>query len=93
MDKTKAKYIGKILKPDHFPHGLLWIKTSLETLGIFITNDPDENYLLNYKPKLAELKNLLNIWKQSPIPKRKDYYNQHNSFGTINICSKYNRYS
>ncbi len=67
IDKTKAKYIGKILKPDHFPHGLSWIKTLLETLGIFITNHPDENYLLNYKPKLAELKNLLNIWKQRTL--------------------------
>ncbi len=64
MDKTKTKHIGKILKRDHFPHGLSWIKTPLETLCIFITNDLDENYLLNYKPKFAELKNLLNIWKQ-----------------------------
>ncbi len=45
MDKTKAKYIGKIQKTDHVPHGLSWIKTPLETLGIFITNDPVENYL------------------------------------------------
>ncbi len=67
INKTKAKYIGKILKPDHFPRGHLWIKTPLETLGIFITNDPDENYLLNYKPKFAELKNLLNIWKQRAV--------------------------
>ncbi len=34
---------------------------------MFITNDPDENYLLNYKPKLAELKNLSNIWKQRAL--------------------------
>ncbi len=46
---------------------LSWIKTHLETLGIFITNDPDDNYLLNYKPQLAELKNLLNIWKQRAL--------------------------
>ncbi len=42
-------------------------QNTLETLGIFITNDSDENYLLNYKPKLAELKNLLNIWKQRTL--------------------------
>ncbi len=67
INKTKAKYIGKILKPDHFPRGLLWIKTPLQPLGIFITNDPDKYYLLNYKLKLAELKNLLNIWKQRAL--------------------------
>ncbi len=39
----------------------------METLRIFITNDSDENYLLNYKPKLAELKILLNIWKQRAL--------------------------
>ncbi len=36
IDKIKAKHIGKILNPDHFPHGLSWIQTPLETLGILI---------------------------------------------------------
>ncbi len=31
---------------------------------MFITNDPDETYLLHFKPELTELKNQLNIWKQ-----------------------------
>ncbi len=64
IDKTKTKHIGKILNPNHFPHGLSWIKTPLETLGIFITNDAEENLNLNFKPRIANLTNLLNVWKQ-----------------------------
>ncbi len=55
IDKTKAKHIGKILNPDHFPSGLSWIKTPLETLGIFITNDTEENLNLNCKARIANL--------------------------------------
>ncbi len=36
----------------------------LETLGIFITNNADENLNLNSKPTIANLTNLLNMWKQ-----------------------------
>ncbi len=35
-EKTKAKHLGKPLTFDHYPHGFSWIKTPLETLGIFI---------------------------------------------------------
>ncbi len=63
MEKTKAKYIGKI-QPDHFHHGLSWIKTHLETLGIHITNNSDENLNYNFKPKITTLKKHLVIWKQ-----------------------------
>ncbi len=34
IEKTKAKYLGKPLTSDHYPHGLSWIKAFLETLGI-----------------------------------------------------------
>ncbi len=64
IDKTKAKHIGKILNPDHFPHGLSWMKTPLETLCIFITNDAEENLNLNFKPRIANFTNLLNVWQQ-----------------------------
>ncbi len=61
-----------MLKPDRFPCGLLYIKTPLKTLSISITNESNENYILNYKSKLAELKYLLNIWKQKALsPKGK----------------------
>ncbi len=32
IEKTKAKNIGITLTSDHYPHGLSWIKTPLETL-------------------------------------------------------------
>ncbi len=34
INKTKANNLGKTLISDHYPHGLSWIKTPLETLGI-----------------------------------------------------------
>ncbi len=64
IDKTKAKSIGRSLTPDNYPHGVSWIKTPLETLGIYITNNHDDNLNFNFKPKLATLKILLSIWKQ-----------------------------
>ncbi len=54
----------KSITVDHYPHCLSWIKTPLETLRIYITNDLEENLNYNFKPKLAKLRNLLNIWKQ-----------------------------
>ncbi len=55
IEKTKAKHLGKLLTSDHYPHGLSWIKTPLETLRIFITNNPEENLKYNFKPKLSIL--------------------------------------
>ncbi len=64
IGKTKAKHHGSSNTPDYHPHGLSWIHTPLETLGVHITNNEDENLKYNFKPKTATLKNLLNIWKQ-----------------------------
>ncbi len=55
IEKTKAKHLGKLLTSDHYPHRLSWIKTPIETLRIFITNNPEENLKYNFKPKLAIL--------------------------------------
>ncbi len=56
IEKTKAKYIGRVLEPDYFPRGFSWIKTHLETLGIYITTNLEENLNYNFKPKIATLK-------------------------------------
>ncbi len=48
IEKTKARNIGII---------------PLETLGIYITNNSEENFSYNFKPKIAILHNTLNIWK------------------------------
>ncbi len=67
IEKTKATNIGITLTSDHYPHGLSWIKTPLETLGIYITNNSEENFSYNFKPKIATLLNTLNIWKQRTL--------------------------
>ncbi len=54
IEKTKVK-LGKPINADYYPHGLSWIKTPLETFGIYITNNHEENLNYNYKPKLAKL--------------------------------------
>ncbi len=46
IKKIRAKYIGKILQPDHFPHGLLWIKKPFRNFG------NSYNKQLCEKPKL-----------------------------------------
>ncbi len=56
IEKTKAKNLGKPITADHHPHGLSWIKTRLETLGIYITNNHEDNLNYNYKPKIARLR-------------------------------------
>ncbi len=43
IEKTKAKHFGKPITIDHYLHGLSWIKTPLETLGIYITNNHEDN--------------------------------------------------
>ncbi len=63
IEKTKVKSLGNTITADDYPHGLPWIKKPLETLGIYVTNNLEENFNYNFKPKLAKLRNLLNIWK------------------------------
>ncbi len=36
IDKTQAKYIGYLTSSEYYAHGLSWIKTHIETLGIVI---------------------------------------------------------
>ncbi len=52
LDKTHAKYIGSKLTCDYLPHGLSWIKTPIQTLGIVITGNEDKNYNITIKIKL-----------------------------------------
>ncbi len=64
LDKSNAKYIGSLTTSDYYPHGLSWIKTPIETLGISIVHDRDLNYSHNFKQRISNLKSLLNMWKQ-----------------------------
>ncbi len=67
IDKTQAKYIGSKLTCDYFPHGLSYIKTPIQTLGIVITDNEDKKYKYNFQNKIANLKTTLNIWKQRKL--------------------------
>ena len=63
VEKTQAKHIGSLITCDHYPHGLSWIKTPIETLGIVITDSEDSNYKCNFQQRIVNLKAVLNIWK------------------------------
>ncbi len=65
--KNTSQKIQITLTSDHYPHGLSWMKTPLETLGIYITNNSEKNFNYNFKPKIATLRNTLNIWKQRTL--------------------------
>ncbi len=41
--KTQAKYLDSLKNNDYFPHGLYWIKTTLETFGIIFSETPEHN--------------------------------------------------
>ena len=62
--KSNAKYIGTLTSCDYFPHGLSWIKKSIETLGIVITDDLEKSYSFNFYKRILTLKSTLNIWSQ-----------------------------
>ncbi len=67
IDKTKAKYIGSLLSCDHFPHGMSWIKTPTETLGIVIMDNDLTNFKYNFQQRIFTLKATLNICKQRKL--------------------------
>ncbi len=41
---------------DHFPHGLFWIKTLIETLGITIVDNDEANFKHNFLERIPNLK-------------------------------------
>ncbi len=59
VHKTQRKYIRSLISFDHFPHGLSWIKTPIETLGIVITDNDETNYKYNFQQKMFTLKSTL----------------------------------
>ncbi len=65
--KAQAKYIGSLTSSDYYPHGLSWIKTPIETFGIVITDNTENNYIHNFQQHILTLKATLNIWKQRKL--------------------------
>ena len=63
VDKTKAKVLG----PEAMPHdnlfGLDWTEDAIHTLGVSLSGDENDHYILNYKKRLKNMKNVLSSWK------------------------------
>ena len=62
-DKTKAKYLGSLKSCKDFFAGLDWSDSHVFTLGVNITGKQTDHYELNFKDKILNLRNLLNLWK------------------------------
>ena len=62
LDKTKAKNLGPEPEPCHKLFGLDWFNP-ICTLGVTISGNEDDHYILNFKKHLKNMKNLLATWK------------------------------
>ena len=63
IDKTKAKILGpKPMPPDDL-YGLDWTEDAVNTLGVVLSGNETDHYILNYKKRLKTMKNLLSSWK------------------------------
>ena len=63
IDKTIAMGVGGF-KPEHTNMlGLSWTDASLSILGVTISGNENDHYLLNYKKRLKNLQHLLNSWR------------------------------
>ena len=59
LDKTKAKHLGPEPEPCHKLFGLDWVNDPICTLGVTISGNEDDHYILNFKKRLKNMKNLL----------------------------------
>ncbi len=58
---------------NYFLHGLSWIKTPIETLGITITDNDEANFKYNSQQRILNLKAILNEWKQQKLSIKRFY--------------------
>ena len=54
IDKTIAKVLGPEPLPSNNLYGLTWTKDPIETLGVTLSGDEDDHYILNFKKKAKE---------------------------------------
>ena len=50
-------------EPCHELFGLDWVNDPICTLGVTLSGNEDDNYILNFKKRLKNMKNLLATWK------------------------------
>ena len=63
VDKTKAKVLGPATMPPDNLFGLNWTEEAFHILGVSLSGDENDHYILNYKKRLKNMKNLLSSWK------------------------------
>ena len=63
VDKTKAKVLGREAMPHDNIFGLDWTEEAFHTLGVSLSGDENDHYILNYKKRLKNMKTLLSSWK------------------------------
>ena len=63
IDKTTARCLGNYIPSSENLLGLSWSQEPVFTLGVYISGNEDDHYLLNFKPKISKLQQLLNSWK------------------------------
>ena len=63
VDKTSAKCLGPYVPSNKELGGINWSKDPIFTLGVTISGNEDDHYILNFKKRLKNLQNLLNSWK------------------------------
>ena len=66
-EKTKAKFIGSLKHRVDTPLGLDWSDPFVYSLGVKIKGEEKDHYILNYKQRLSNFKNLLNSWKSRKL--------------------------
>ena len=63
LDKTKAKALGPEPEPSNKSFGLDWVNDPIYTLGVTLSGNQEDHYILNFKKRLKNMKNLLSTWK------------------------------
>lgn len=63
VEKTKAKFIGSYRNRTDSPLNLDWSDDNVYTLGVYLTGNEEDHYHLNFRNRILNMKNLLNIWK------------------------------
>ena len=63
LDKTKAKALGPEPEPSNKPFSLDWVSDPIHTLGVTLSGNQEDHYILNFKKRLKNMKNLLSTWK------------------------------
>ena len=62
IDKTKAKCLGS-LQITNDSCGLDWTTSSIHLLGVTLTGNEDDHYIMNFKKRLKCMQNLFISWK------------------------------